>query len=258
MFDGKLINLKVEDILQNGEAPLRRADEYNLKKLSDSIRENGILQPLTVRSAGGGKYFLIAGTRRLSAARLAGLKKVPCIIRRADDITADIFALSENLRQEKLTAFEEAEGIMHIMTDHGLTLEEVAGRLGIASSALAEKLELLSLDDELITRLTAARLTERHAAALLRAPKDKRKEVLDFILANQLTLTETEHYVEGLLAPKNAEPMPRHRCAIGDLRLFTNSLYKLTETLQKGGVNATVTRQDSETHTAYTVIVPKG
>lgn len=257
MFDGKLTQLKTEDILLSEHQTRKNMDEYGLKKLSDSIKENGILQPLTVRPAGGGKYFLIAGSRRLFAARQTGLKRVPCIIRKADPVTADLLGLTENLRQESLTSFEEAAAIKRIMEEHNLPLPTVAQRLGAAHAGLLEKLRLLDLGEGLINRLTAARLTERHGLALLKIPPEKREEVLDFILANQLTLVEAEHYIESLGKPKRESEPPKSRCAIGDLRLFTNSLYKLTETLQRGGVSVSVERQENDGNVEYIVAIEK-
>ena len=114
MISGKLINLKVEEIIPNENQPRKTFDEYELIRLKDSIKENGVLQPLIVRFESG-KYQLIAGERRLRAAKMAGLRKVPCIIRRADDLTADCYTIIENLLRRDLTVFEEAEGINRLI-----------------------------------------------------------------------------------------------------------------------------------------------
>lgn len=257
MVNSKLVNLKVEDILPSEGQPRQLFDPYELKLLGNSIKENGLLQPLIVRPDRSGKYRLVAGERRLRAARLAGLKKLPCIIKKTDDLTADIYTLTENLRQEKLTAFEEAEGISRIINTYKISPEAAATRLGISNSCLSDKLLLLSISEELKAQLTAARLTERHARALLRIEPDRRKQALDYILANQLTFTEAEHYVDTLLCPIQKDTAAKPRCAIGDLRLFSNSLLKMVETLKQGGVNATARKDETETHIEYIVAIEK-
>ncbi len=256
MTDGKLISLKVTDITPNENQPRKTFDEYELSLLKDSIKENGILQPLIVRSVSG-KYLLIAGERRLRAAKMAGLKKVPCIIKKADDLTADCFAIIENLLRRDLTVFEEAEGISRLINIYGLTQCEIAEKIGIAPSTISNKLRLLKLANTLRERITAARLTERHARALLRIPEEKREEALDYIIAKQLTLIETEEYIDKILSPKREKTEPIRKCAIGDVRLFANSLTKMVDTMRQGGVNATTKRMETETHIEYTVLITK-
>lgn len=257
MFDGKLINVKAEDIIPSNDQPRQSFDEYELGRLAESIRENGILQPLIIRRNDDGQYILVAGERRLRAAKLAGLKKVPCIIRKADDITADCYTITENLQRSDLTPFEEAEGINRLIRYHGLTQAEAAEKLGIAQSTLSNKLRILRLDTSLRERICAARLTERHARALLRIPEERRKEALDYIIAKQLTLTETEAYIDTLLQPKSKKSEPKRKCAIGDLRLFANSLTKMVDTMRSGGLNAVTKHHETETHIEYTVVITK-
>ena len=256
MTDGKLISLKIADIIPNENQPRKNFDEYELSLLKDSIRENGILQPLVVRVASG-KYHLIAGERRLRAAKMAGLKKVPCIIKKADDLTADCFAIIENLLRRDLTIFEEAEGINRLINVYGLSQCEIAEKIGIAPSTLSNKLRLLRLEKSLRDRINAARLTERHARALLRIPEEQRDGALDYIIAKQLTIPETDEYIDKLLSPKTEKAEPIRKCAIGDLRLFANSLTKMVDTMRQGGVNATTKRLETETHIEYTVLITK-
>ena len=256
MLSGKLININVNDIIPNENQPRKNFDEYELSLLKDSVKENGILQPLIVR-ASSGKYLLIAGERRLRAAKLAGLKKVPCIIRKADDLTADCFAIIENLLCRDLTIFEEAEGINRLINVYGLSQCEIAEKIGIAPSTLSNKLRLLKLDKSLRDRIGAARLTERHARALLRIPEEQRDAALDNIIAKQLTICETETYIDTLLSPKLPKNEPVRKCAIGDVRLFANSLSKMVDTMRQGGVNATTKRMETDTHIEYTVLITK-
>ena len=257
MFDGKLASIKLDDILPDPEQPRKNFDEYELSVLAQSIKENGIIQPLLVRPTQNGKYRLIAGERRLRAAGIAGLKKAPCIIRKADDITADCFTIIENLQRADLTVFEEAEGISRLINIYGLTQAEVAERIGIAQSTLSNKLRLLRLDDALRKRIIASRLTERHARALLRLPEKDRTDALDYIIAKQLTLTEAEEYIDKLISPPTEKALPVRKCAIGDVRLFANSLTKIVDTMRSGGVNAVTRRHETDTHIEYTVLITK-
>lgn len=257
MFDGKLMSIRAEDIIPREDQPRKTFDEYELFKLSDSIKENGILQPLIVRPGEKGKYLLIAGERRLRAAKMAGLKRVPCILRRTDDLTAELYTIIENLQRSDLTPFEEAQGIKNLIMGYGLSQLEIAEKLGIAQSTLSNKLRLLKLDPSLRERLTAARLTERHARALLRLPSEKREEALDYIIAKQLTLSESEAYIEKLLSPKAEKPEPVRKCAIGDVRFFANSLAKMVDTMKLGGINATTRKNETATHIEYTVLITK-
>ncbi len=257
VFDGKLINLKPDDIIPKEDQPRKNFDEYDLQKLSDSIRENGILQPLIVRYAGNGRYLLIAGERRLRAAKMAGLRKLPCIIRKTDDITADCYTIIENLQRSDLTPFEEAEGINRLISIHGLPQNEIAEKLGIAPSTLSNKLRLLKLSVDIRDRIIAAGLTERHARALLRIPEEKRGDALDHIIAKQLTLAESESYIQGLLTPPEKRSGPLRKCVIGDVRLFANSLSKMVDTMRKGGVKAQTRKNETETYIEYTVVITK-
>lgn len=256
MSSGKLVNINVHDIIPNENQPRKNFDEYELSLLCESIKENGVLQPLVIRVQQG-KYLLIAGERRLRAAKMAGLKRVPCIIRKADDLTADCFTIIENLLRRDLSVFEEAEGISRLINVYGISQCEVAEKIGIAQSTLSNKLRLLKLDSILRQRITAARLSERHARALLRIPEEKRSEALDYIIAKQLTIPEAEEYIDKLLSPKREKVQPIRKCAIGDVRLFANSLAKMVDTMRLGGISATTTKNETDTHIEYTVLITK-
>ena len=260
MLNSKLSYLKVVDILPSPSQPRRHFDPYELEKLAESIKTSGIVQPLLVRQMSGGKFELIAGERRLRAAKLIGLKKVPCIIKRTDGMNAAYNTIIENLQRSDLSAFEEAEGINRLINVYGLSRIEVAERLGLAESTLSNKLRLLKLDMNLRRRLEAARLTERHARALLRLPEEKRSEVLDVIIAEQMTLTESEKYVEEVLHPKpkpTPPPEPIRKGAVGDVRLFANSLTKIVETMRQTGYNAVTEQKETESFIEYRILIPK-
>lgn len=254
----RVVLLPVRDIVPNPNQPRVDFDEYELSLLADSIRQNGILQPLTVRPIGDGGYELIAGERRLRAAAMAGLQRVPCLVRRVDEKTAALFALLENLQRSDLDLFEEAEGLRRLLQFQGMTQAEAAERLGIAQSTLSNKLRLLRLTPEQRGRITAARLTERHARALLRLPPEQRDDALDVIIAKQLTRSETEAMIADLLAPKQPPPeRPVRKAAIGDVRFFANSLSRMVDTLVNAGLEAKTHKNETPDYIEYTVRIRK-
>lgn len=257
MKDSKLTYIKVSDILPSPSQPRRHFDPYELEKLAESIKTSGIIQPLLVRSESNGIYELIAGERRLRAAKLVGLKKVPCIIKRTDGLNAAYITIIENLQRSDLSSFEEAEGINRLITVYGLSRGEVAEKLGIAESTLSNKLRLLRLDMNIRRRLEAARLTERHARALLRLPEERRNSALDYIIAEQLTLTESEKYVDELLHPKPQPPEPIRKGAVSDVRLFANSLAKIVNTMRQTGYNAVTEQKETDSFIEYRILIPK-
>lgn len=261
IFDKKLLMLKPDDIEISRTQPRKHFDEYELKLLADSIAANGIIQPLAVRKTQSGKYEIIASERRFRAAKQVGLRRIPCVIHTADEQTAAILSLTENLQRSNLTVFEEAKALDRLINYYGITQTEAAIKLGIAQSTLCNKLRLLGLSDEIRERITKARLTERHARALLRLPPSERENALDYIIANGLTLAQTEKYIEELLSPAkipDTQPQkPLRKQAIGDVRLFYNSLSKLVNTLQSAGINARTRKTETDKYIEYKVRIKK-
>lgn len=262
LSDKKLIMLKPSEIKLSANQPRKSFDEYELKQLSDSIQASGIIQPLAVRKAPDGSYQLIAGERRLKAAVMAGLRRVPCILHKTDDETAALYSVIENLQRSNLTVFEEAQGINRLITEYGISQSEAAARLGIAQSTLSNKLRLLRLSDGIKERIISARLTERHARALLRLPEEMRDGALDRIIAEGMTLTQAEEYIFSLLNPEkereNKKPdEPVRKAAIGDVRLFSNSLSKLLSTLQNAGIDAHSRKYETDKYIEFKVRIKK-
>ena len=262
LSDKKLIMIKPSEIKLSANQPRKSFDEYELKQLSDSIQASGIIQPLAVRKAPDGSYQLIAGERRLKAAVMAGLRRVPCILHKTDDETAALYSVIENLQRSNLTVFEEAQGINRLIAEYGMSQSEAAARLGIAQSTLSNKLRLLRLNDGIKERIISARLTERHARALLRLPEEMRDGALDRIIAEGMTLTQAEEYIFSLLNPEK-EPEskkpdePVRKAAIGDVRLFSNSLSKLLSTLQNAGIDAHSRKYETDKYIEFKVRIKK-
>ena len=201
----KVVEIPIERIVPNPSQPRRIFVQTELDNLSNSIKESGLLQPLTVRRLGANQYELIAGERRLRACRIAGFKTVSCIVNDCDEKQSAIYAMLENLQRQDLQLFEEAEGIARLISEWGVTQEEAAIRLGKSQSAIANKLRLLKLSLEDRKKIVEAGLTERHARALLRIPNQAmRSKVLDTIITNGYNVQRTDAYIEQLLTLKEA------------------------------------------------------
>jgi len=239
-------------------------DEDSLRELSESIRDYGILNPLTVRSRGG-RYELVAGERRLRAAKLAGLREVPCIVIDVDMENASLISLIENLQRRDLDFIEEANGISQLIHMFGMSQEEAARRIGKSQSAVANKLRLLRLPDDVLDALRANSLTERHGRALLRLPTaDARRAALAHIIENDLNVAATEEYIETLLsapspeAPEEKRSEPRRTFVLKDVRVFLNTLSRSIDLMKQGGIDAGMHREETEDRLILTISIPKG
>lgn len=251
----RLTEIPLQKISPSPDQPRRNFDPYELKLLADSILKNGLLQPVTVRRAGEG-FELIAGERRVRAAILAGLESIPAIVHDISREEAAVYTIIENLQREDLSPFDEAEGIRRLITVYGVSQCDAAERLGIAQSTLSNKLRLLRLPDTQRERITKAGLSERHARVLLRAPEDRRDELLDKIIAEGLTVRESEQAADELLK-KEKKTAPIRRCSLSDTRLFQNSLGKLVNTMVDAGYNAKTHKKETESYVEYVVRIDK-
>lgn len=244
--------IAINKIQTNPYQPRQEFAEDALNELAASVKHYGILQPLLVSEEADG-YILIAGERRLRAARLAGLTKVPCVIGAYDDKQKAEIALIENLQRQNLNFFEEAEAMQRLLKEFKVTQEQLAAHLGKSQSAIANKLRLLKLDDELREDLLKENLTERHARALLKLPKDKRSDVLDHVALYQMNVAQTEEYIAKLMTPKE----PTHRSIVAtDLRIYLNSFKKIADTMTKGGIKTTYSYKVQDDDVIVTVKFP--
>lgn len=253
-----LIRLSPEQIRPNPDQPRRSFDETPLHELAQSIRQHGILQPLTVRRDAEG-YLLIAGERRLRAAKLAGCRSIPCILMETEDRSSALLALVENLQREDLHYLEEAEAIAHLMEQYHLSQEETAKQLGRSPSAVANKLRLLRLSPVCRTMLCEESLSERHARALLRLnDEEERLAALRHIAQHHLNVAQSEQYIEQRLHRLAlTEPRRRPTYLIRDVRLFLNSLDRGLRMIRESGVEADCQREDSEGEILLTIRIDK-
>ena len=261
---GGIIYLRTDELSPNPVQPRRRFDDEALAELSESIKTYGILNPLTVRLRGG-KYELVAGERRLRAAKLAGLQEVPCILLDVNMEDASLIALVENLQRRDLDFIEEAAGINQLIRMFGMSQEEAARRIGKSQSAVANKLRLLKLPPDVLEALRENGLTERHGRALLRLQRpEAQREALAYIIDNGLTVAATDAYVDALLSRPEPEPpaeaeKPEHKrtFVLKDVRVFLNTLSRSIDLMKQGGIDAGVQRQETEDSLILTISIPK-
>ena len=275
----------VEEIVPGALQPRRHFTPEGLEELRESIALHGVIQPLTVRLRGG-SYELIAGERRLRAAKLAGLREVPCIIMDVDLESSGVIALIENIQRRDLDFVEEAEGINRLIRLFGMSQEEAARRLGKSQPAIANKLRILRLPPDMLESMREKGLTERHARALLRLDSEEKQRIaLDFMIDQRLTVAAAEEYIDSLCRadagqdsapgsaadfsppsepaqPRRAPSAARERAkrplfVMKDVRVFMNSLNKSLDLMRRGGIDAGVTRLDTESEVVLTVRIPK-
>ena len=255
--DGYVLLIPPEDILPNRSQPRKTFDPDALESLAESIRQNGVLQPLLVRRRANGLFELVAGERRLRAAGLIGLRQVPCILVDVTDEKSAVYALLENVQRKDLGFFEEAEALIRIMLQFGLTQDDIARMLGKAPSTVSNKLRLLRLPEDVRREITRTGLTERHARALLKLEKgdDMRKAICAIVHAH-MNVAQTDLYIESLLKP----PEPKRKPPIKlfkDVRIFVNTINHAIETMRHAGIAADSTQQETDDYIEYRIRIPK-
>lgn len=270
-FDSsRILYLPVWELRPNPNQPRTVFSSKGLEELAASIREHGILQPLTVRRLEDRSYELISGERRLRAAKLARLDTVPCILLRADDMESSLLALIENLQRRDLDFVDEALALEQLISTYHLSQEEAARRIGKSQSAVANKLRLLKLSPPVLQAMRSHGLTERHGRALLRLPVSLREQVLNTIIDQGLTVSKTEELVDQLLqppppqSPALPEPPPQRPVSrrkplllVRDVRLFLNTINHSMEVMRRSGISASCGREESEDSITLTIVIPK-
>lgn len=250
--------IPINTVRPNPQQPRRSFDETALRELADSIRAYGILQPLTVRDRGG-FYELVAGERRLRAARIAGLREVPCLVAEVGEEDAALLALIENLQRRDLDYMEEAAAIARLIGRYGLSQQQAADKLGKSQPAIANKLRLLRLAPPVIDCLRQYGLTERHARTLLRLTDPEQQLAAARHMGQRgLNVAQAEQYVDALTAEnRTAPPQRRPTYIIKDVRLFLNSVERGVRLMQSAGVGAEMGRRDTEEEILLTIHIPK-
>ncbi len=255
--DSQILMIPQGDILPNPNQPRKRFDYDELEGLAQSIRANGILQPLIVRELENGKYELVAGERRLRAARLTGLTKVPCIVSEISETDSAIFAVLENLQRQDLDYFEEAEALATLVSDYHMGQDELCKKLGKAQSTISNKLRLLKLSDEMRYQISRAGLSERHARALLSLTDEvQRARALSIIIDRHLTVSESEQLIDQMIR-KNEAPKKQMLRGFKDIRIFINTLNNAVDNIRRAGIDADSVKTETDEYVEYIVRIPK-
>jgi ParB family chromosome partitioning protein len=260
MENKKVMEIPIEQIVPNPYQPRKVFSQTALEELSNSIKTYGILQPITVRMKDD-EYELIAGERRLRAAKLANLKTVPVIVNNMSDESSAVLALLENLQREDLNFIEEAMGYENLIKEHSFTQQQLAEKLGKNQSTIANKLRILRLPNEVKIKLVENNLTERHARALLKLPDEElMKEVLAKIIKGDLTVKKTEKLINDILeeleAKNEPEKKPNIKGSMG-IRIYLNTMKQAFEAILGTGIEAKYNEIDKGDYMEVVVKIPK-
>ena len=251
METGRVVFLPPRSIRPNPAQPRKIFREQALEELAESIRQHGVLQPLSVRRVGNA-YELIAGERRLRAAKMAGLTEIPCIVMNMTDQESGMAAMVENLQRQDLDFVEEARGIAMLMENWSMSQEQAARLLGKSQSAIANKLRILRHSPPVLSALREGRLTERHARALLKLRSDPEKIMaISIIVKEGMSVARTERYIEQLLLRQETEPRAVNVGA------FLSNLNQSLARIQRSGIGAISERRETEDEIVLTITIPK-
>lgn len=257
-MSNEIINININNILPNIYQPRKYFNERAIEELSQSIKQYGIIQPLTVRKMGE-SFELVAGERRLRAAKAANLETVPCnVIDITDSESAEI-ALLENLQREDLNYIEEAEAYYNLISDHNFTQDELAKRMGKKQSTIANKLRLLKLSVEVRKMCLQNKLTERHARALLIVSEEKLQiKIVNTVIKNQLNVKKTEELINQELLKLAGKTLnnknKKNIKATLPAKLYVNTIKQV---LKKFDIPAEYNYKDEEDFIEVTVKIRK-
>ena len=241
-------SINTSDIKPNPSQPRTEFDMNAISKLADSIKQHGLLQPLSVRkSADSAIYELVAGERRLRACKMLGLTQVPCILIDADSETSAELAIAENIIRKDLNVFEQARAFAHLSGQFHMTQEEIATKMSLSQSAVANKLRLLKLTPDEQTQILSSELSERHARALLRIQDAEiRKKALKYIIYHKLNVCESEKYISALISTPQSAPNMQKVPTSYNSKKICSSIYNLISKIQKSNSNNLIVNRKSD------------
>lgn len=263
----KVENIPIHLIKPNPYQPRQSFSAQGLDELAQSIREYGVIQPITVRRSGADGYELIAGERRLRACKLINLNYIPAIIVNSYEQDSAMIAMIENLQRENLHYMEEAKGYASLINDHEFTQEQLANKLGKSQSTIANKLRILRLPETVKDILIRENLTERHARALLKLPDEELQlKALKQVVENKLNVRDTEivveRYIERIQRQQNKgakqEKPKRLFQRTKDLRVFINTIRNAVSIMKDYGLPVQYTQIDKGDNIEIVVTIPKG
>ena len=255
--DVEVVQIPICKILPNPEQPRTIFKDEAIQELSNSIKEYGVLQPILLRD--DGKFFsIIAGERRFRAAQLAGLEKIPAIIKAMDNKEVALIALVENVQREDLNFLEEAKAYKKLMDEFGLTQNEIAEKVSKKQSTISNKIRVLSLPDDIQNKILENKLTERHARALLKLnDEEDREKVIERIVANSLNVKQTEKIIEEIQQKKEALLRKKNKINYISYKIYINTLRKAFNQIKEMEKNAIFAQEDKGDYMEIKITLPK-
>jgi ParB family chromosome partitioning protein len=248
--------IKTDKLSSSTFQPRKLFSDKSIKELAESIKQHGILQPLLATKGENGNYILVAGERRLRAAKLCNLKTVPVILLSKNEKDYAAIALIENIQREQLSFFEEAQSYQRLITDYGMTQSEIATALGKKQSTISNKMRILRLPPTAQALIVANSLTERHARELLRISNNQLLyQILDKIIAKNLNVEQTSELISSFLTEKPKKPQVSVK--IGEIKLCLNTINKALRLIKKSGIKPQTHLQESEGFVEYIIKIPK-
>lgn len=247
-----IVNIRVDRLFPSSFSP--RRDFEGEEALCESIRENGVTEPLTVKLLEKGKYSVISGERRLRAAKAAGLTRVPCVVVRQSDEKAAVTRLLHDISHKSLNIFEEADGIYTLISRYGIPRDEAAARLGLSENELVGKLRLLGFTHWQREKILALGLSERRVKSLLKISDEERRDRELFDAFDTLSEQDDFSGADRFLKPQKT---PLKRQSVGDGRIISNTISNAVESIRKAGITALSERTESEGFVEYRITLPK-
>jgi len=248
----EIVKIKIDKIIPNKNQPRLDYFDESIKGLAESIKRNGLIQPITVRKTDDNQFELIAGERRLRACQYNGDKDIEAIILQMDDEQSSNLALIENLQRESLNAIEQAMAMQKLMKLEDLTQNELAKKLGYRQSTVANKLRLLKLPDYVKNAIGEGTLTERHARALLNVPREQLEDVFLTITNRKYNVSKTEEYIKEL------SNTSRHRKGVSNnAKIAINTIEQAYQLCRKSGIDADYNVTDYEDNIKIVIKIKK-
>ena len=254
MKDTRIVDIDLVE--PNPYQPRLEFDDEALMDLAQSIRENGLIQPITVREMDG-KYQIIAGERRFRALKLNGAVDIPVLIMDANEVQMAEMALVENIQRENLSAIEEAKSYVEIMKYSGLNQSQLALRVGKSQSSIANKIRLLNLDEDVQEAVSTKKISERHARALIGLDEEKQHDALNKIVKKGMTVAQTEKMLKEQAQPKKEKKKVMLKGISKNIKIAINTIHQAVSMVNRAGTAAAISEEEHEDEVIITIRIPK-
>lgn len=251
---GEIVLIPYDRIFSDPKRQKRYYDSEELEELVNSIAENGLIDPIVVNGTESERYKLVSGERRYRASVLAGMKEIPCIIIAGDASVCALYSLIDNQHHKKLGYFEEAEHIQRLIREHGMSIADLSEKLSKSEKYIYSKLKLLAIPEDIRKRITEDRLSEEYARIILTVPENKMPEFTDEIIENDLSVTQAEKRADELSGKQGSQ---KKIMIFKDIKVFTNTVERAISTMNRCGIEASDTKEETDRYIEYRVRIVK-